>query len=163
MAKTLDQMLAEAEVKEVQIRYCRACDRCDFVALRACFHDDATADYGHGVWDVEAYMEHAVTMSAKFISTTHNTGNQLVEIDGDAAWAEHYAVANHRGPFDEEGGTRDLIAAVRYVDRMERRHGAWRIARRVMLLDWHRIDAVAGVDPAAMRGRRDRSDPSYER
>jgi ketosteroid isomerase-like protein len=163
MPKTVDQLLAEAAIKEVQIRYCRACDRCDFAALRACFHPDATADYGHGIWDLDAYMAHATTMSANFIATTHNTGNQLVELDGDAAWAEHYTVASHRWPIDDEGNTRDLIAAVRYVDRMERRDGEWRIVRREMVLDWHRVEAVTGMDPAAARGRRDRSDPSYQR
>jgi hypothetical protein len=163
MAKTLEQWLDEAAIKEVQIRYCRACDRVDMEALRACFHPHATADYGHGAWDLEGYMAHAEAMCGNFISTTHNTGNQLVEVDGDSAWAEHYLVASHRWPVDAEGNTRDLVAAVRYIDRMEKLDGEWKIARRVMALDWHRIDPVSGVDPAQIRGRRDRSDPSYMR
>ena len=56
-----------------------------------------------------------------------------------------------------------MIASVRYVDRMERRGGEWLIARRVMVLDWHRIEPVSGVDVSAAGGRRDRSDPSYSR
>jgi hypothetical protein len=159
----MDQLLDEAAIKEVQVRYCRACDRMDFEALRACFHPHATADYGHGVWNLDEYMAHATAMSTNFIATTHNTGNQLVELDGDSAWAEHYIVASHRWPLDENGDTRDLTAAVRYVDRMERHDGEWRIARRVMVLDWHRVDPVAGVDVTTARGRRDRSDPSYTR
>jgi 3-phenylpropionate/cinnamic acid dioxygenase small subunit len=163
MTKTMEQLLAEAAIKEVQVRYCRACDRTDFEALRACFHPHATADYGHGVWNLDEYIAHATSMSANFIATTHNTGNQLVELDGDVAWAEHYIVATHRWPLDANGDTRDLTAGVRYVDRMERHGGEWRIARRVMVLDWHRIEPVAGVDVTAARGRRDRSDPSYAR
>jgi hypothetical protein len=163
MAKTIDELLDEAAIKEVQIRYCRAADRVDHEALRACFHPDATADYGEGVWNLDEYMDHATGMMANFIATTHNTGNQLVEVDGDAAWAEHYAVASHRWPIDAEGNTRDLTAAIRYVDRMERRGGEWRIARRVMVLDWHRIDPVTGMKADAARGKRDRSDPSYMR
>jgi 3-phenylpropionate/cinnamic acid dioxygenase small subunit len=163
VAKTLDQVLAELAIKEVQVRYCRACDRRDFEALRACFHEHATADYGHGVWNLEEYIAHATSMSANFIATTHNTGNQLVEVEGDTAWAEHYTIASHRWPIDEAGDTRDLTAAVRYIDRMERRDGEWRIARRMMLLDWHRVDPVSGADVTGMRGRRDRSDPSYLR
>lgn len=163
MTKTMEQLLAEAAIKEVQVRYCRACDRTDFEALRACFHPHATADYGHGVWNLDEYIAHATSMSANFIATTHNTGNQLVELDGDVAWAEHYIVATHRWPLDENGDTRDLTAGVRYVDRMERHDGEWRIARRVMVLDWHRVEPVAGVDVTATRGRRDRSDPSYAR
>ena len=163
MAATLEELLDETAIKEVQVRYCRAADRVDFEALRACFHPDATADYGHGVWNLDEYMAHARAMTAKFITTTHNTGNQLVEVAGDAAWAEHYTVATHRSPPDEGGDTQDMIAAVRYVDRMERRDGQWRIARRVMVLDWHRLEPVSGVDTSMTRGRRDRSDPSYSR
>jgi len=162
MARTIEELLDEAAIKELQVRYCRAADRVDDVALRACFHPDATADYGEGLWNLDQYMEHATGMMAKFISTTHNTGNQLVEVDGDAAWAEHYTVATHRWQ-ESDGELRDLIASVRYVDRMERRGGEWRIARRVMVLDWHRTDTVVGVSATAARGRRDRSDPSYVR
>jgi 3-phenylpropionate/cinnamic acid dioxygenase small subunit len=161
MTKTIDALLAEAAVKEVHIRYCRACDRMDFEALRACFHEHATADYGHGVWNLDEYMAHAMSMSAKFIATTHNTGNQLVEVDGDTAWAEHYLVASHRWPLDDKGDTRDLTAAVRYIDRMECIDGEWRIARRKMVLDWQRVEPVTGVDLTKVGGRRDRSDPSY--
>jgi hypothetical protein len=161
MARTISELLDEAAIKEVQVRYCRAADRVDFDALRACFHPHATADYGHGVWNLDEYMEHAMAMMANFIVTTHNTGNQLVEVTGDTAWAEHYTVATHRGPVDEQGNTRDMIAAVRYIDRMERQGGEWRIARREMVLDWHRIEPVSGVEVSMARGKRDHSDPSY--
>jgi ketosteroid isomerase-like protein len=163
MARSIDELLDEAAIREVQVRYCRAADRVDAEALRACFHPDATADYGEGVWSLDQYMEHATQMMAKFLTTTHNTGNQLVELDGDNAWAEHYTVATHRWPLDEKGETRDMVASVRYVDRMERRSGEWRIAKRVMVLDWHRVDPVAGANAGMTRGRRDRSDPSYSR
>jgi ketosteroid isomerase-like protein len=163
MARTMDELIDEAAIKEVQVRYCRAADRVDFEALRACFHPDATADYGHGVWSLDEYMAHAREMTAKFIATTHNTGNQLVEVAGDVAWAEHYTVATHRRPFDEQGETSDMIASVRYIDKMERRSGRWRIARRMMVLDWHRVEPVSGVDVSMAGGRRDRSDPSYLR
>ena len=163
MATTIEELLDEAAIKDVQIRYCRAADRVDFDALRACFHPDGTADYGEGVWTLDEYMAHAMEMTTKFIVTTHNTGNQLVEVDGDSAWAEHYTVATHRSPLDEKGETRDMIAGIRYVDRMERRGGQWRIASRVMVLDWHRVDPVSGPLAGVTRGSRDRGDPSYRR
>jgi hypothetical protein len=50
---------------------------------------------------------------------------------------------------------------VRYIDRMERIEGEWRIARRRMVLDWQRVEPVTGVDLTNVGGRRDRSDPSY--
>lgn len=165
MAKTIDQLLAEAEIKELQIRYCRACDRMDFDALRACFHADATTDYGFFGGGVDDFIEGAQVGLPMYLGTTHNTGNQLVEVDGDSAWAEHYTVATHRCPADEIGPLRDLVTAVRYIDRLERRGGEWRILRRELILDWSRSDPVIDIDlrPDVQPGRRDRGDASYDR
>ena len=56
----------------------------------------------------------------------------------------------------------DLVIGLRYVDRLERRDGEWRIADRVCAFDWSRIDPIVGeweFPPEAVRGRRDRDDP----
>jgi hypothetical protein len=162
LRKTVEELLAEAAIRDVQIRYCRAVDRKDFELLRTCFHPDATFDYGIFAGDVEAFVAMAHESLATFAGTTHFTGNQLVEVSGDSAWAEHYAVATHRCPADEAGPLRDFVTAIRYVDDMRRRDGDWRIFKRLLILDWSRTDPVAeakGVrDPTA---RRDRSDASY--
>jgi hypothetical protein len=161
--KTLEELLAEAAIRDVQIRYCRAVDRMDFDLLRSCFHPDASADYGFFKGGVDAFVEMAVKELAAFTGTVHFTGNQLVEVDGDRAWAEHYTTATHRCPADENGPLRDYVAIVRYVDRMERRDGDWRIARRILILDSSRTDPVPDLGPGARSkgARRDRSDPSY--
>ena len=163
MQKTLDEALAEAAIRDVQIRYCRAVDRMDFDLLRSCFHPDAVAEYGFFKGGVEAFVEMAVRELAAYTGTVHFTGNQLVEVDGDVAWAEHYTTATHRCPADETGPLRDYVAIVRYVDRLERRDGDWRIARRVLILDHSRTDPVPelGPGPRSQGARRDRSDPSY--
>jgi hypothetical protein len=165
MAKTIEQMLAEAEIRELQIRYCRACDRMDFELLRSCFHPDATTDYGFFGGTVDEFVAGAQAGLPGYLATTHNTGNQLVEVDGDSAWAEHYTVATHRVAADGIGPFRDFVTAVRYIDRLERRAGEWRIARRELVLDWHRSDPVSEFEqrPDVQPGRRDRSDASYRR
>lgn len=145
------------------MRYCRAVDRWDFELLRSCFHGDATADYGFFVGGVDDFIAMAQEGLKAYTNTTHFTGNQLVEVHGDSAWAEHYTVATHRCPADELGPTRDLVTAVRYVDRMERRAGDWRIAKRVLILDWWRTDPVSeiGSAPPVQHGKRNTSDASY--
>ena len=37
MKNTIDELLAEAAIRDVQMRYCRAVDRMDFDLLRTCF------------------------------------------------------------------------------------------------------------------------------
>lgn len=162
MKKTLDEVLAEAAIRDIQMRYCRACDRMDFELLRSCFHPDATTEY-FGTADVDGFIEMGRQALPSFVKTTHNTGNQNVEVNGDTAWAEHYTVATHRLAADDNGPERDFITSVRYVDRLECRDGDWLISKRVLILDWTRVDPVGdiGEEPPVQTGLRDRNDASY--
>jgi hypothetical protein len=163
LRKTLDELLAEAAIRDLQIRYCRAVDRLDWDLLRTCFHPDATLDFGFFGGDLETFIAQGRDGLKAYEKTTHITGNQLVEVDGDAAWAEHYTVATHRCPADGSGPVRDFVTTVRYVDDVRRRDGDWRILRRTLILDWWRSDPVvdAGPGPDVQPGRRDREDASY--
>lgn len=164
MKKTIEEVLAEAAIRDVQIRYCRACDRMDFDLLRSCFHPDATTQYGFFGGTVDEFIAGARQQLPGFVATTHNTGNQLVEVSGVSAWAEHYTVATHRLAADELGPERDFVTSVRYIDRLECRDGDWRIVHRELVLDWVRSDPVVVIEPRpdVTPGRRDRSDPSYK-
>lgn len=165
MSRTTDDLLAEAEIRDVQLRYCRAADRKDFELYRTCFHEDAVLDFSFFTGSVDEFMDMAQESLARFTATTHFTGNQLIEVDGDSAWCEFYTRATHRMAADENGPERDYVAAVRYIDRMERRGGKWRIARRRCILDWARSDPVPDYcdGPKTGDARRDRNDPSYSR
>lgn len=162
MTKTIDDLLAEAEIKDVHLRFCRANDRRDEELMRGCFHPDAEIEL-HEILNVEAFLALGRAVLGRYTVTWHNTSNQLVEVDDDAAWAEHYTISLHRIAADEAGPERDFVAYGRYIDRMERRNGEWRIARRKMLLDFTRTDPVAPSSPGfgTQSGTRDRSDPSY--
>lgn len=162
MAKTIEDVVAEAEIRDVHLRYCRANDRRDEDLMRSCFHPDAIVEL-HKDLDVEAFIAFGRHILGLYTQTWHNTGNQLVEVEGDAAWAEHYTISSHRMAADQDGPERDWIAHGRYVDRMEKRDGTWRIARRKLLVDYTRMDPVGpGVPPGGIGGAaRDRSDPSY--
>ena len=161
MPKTVDDVISEAEIKDVHLRYCRANDRRDETLLRSCFHPDAVIEL-HEAMDINAFIAFGDLMLSRYTVTWHNTGNQLVEVDGDAAWAEHYTVSSHRMPATDTAPPSDFVASGRYIDRMERRGGEWRIARRTFLVDFARTDPVL-ADPSggSRRGTRDRNDPSY--
>jgi hypothetical protein len=164
MRKTIEEVVAEATIKDIQIRYCRSCDRMDFELMRSCFHPDATTQYGFFGGSIDEFIASARQQLPHFTGTTHNTGNQIVEISGDTAWAEHYTLATHRIAADNLGPERDFITSVRYIDRLECRDGDWRIVHRDLILDWMRSDPVITIEPRpdVQPGRRDRSDPSYK-
>jgi hypothetical protein len=162
LAKTIDELLAEAEIKDVHLRFCRANDRRDEALMRSCFHPDAVVEL-HQPLSVDEIVALGKQILSAYTVTWHSTSNQLVEVDGDVAWAEHYTTSSHRIAANEEGPERDFIAYGRYIDRMERRQGEWRIARRKMVLDYTRTDPVTPGAPAVgtSGGARDLSDPSY--
>ena len=159
---SVQRMMDELEIRRTIARLCRAVDRMDMELMRSCFHPDATFGEGHE-GGVEAFIEYCRSGRAPYVSTTHFIGNQLIEIDGETAWAETYVRAAHRLP--GEGGQlpKERIAHGRYVDRVEKRDGEWRIARRLMLIDSDRVDTVTEhwIPESQINGRRDRSDPSY--
>jgi len=162
MTKTIDELIAESEIKDVHLRFCRANDRRDEELTRSCFHPDAVIEL-HEPLSVDELVALGKQMLGAYTVTWHITPNQLVEVDGNVAWAEHYTISSHRMPADADGPERDFIAYGRYIDRMERRGGEWRIAKRKMVLDYTRMDPV-GNSAAAFGtpgGTRDRSDPSY--
>jgi hypothetical protein len=69
--------------------------------------------------------------------TTHDLGNILIDIESDTAYVESYVRAYHR--MRRPNGERyDHISSSRYLDRMERRDGEWRIKHRIVVRDWFR-------------------------
>lgn len=162
MNKTIEELLAEAAIRDLHIRYCRANDRRDEELMRSCFHADAVIEL-HEVLTVDAFIELGRVVLGMYAQTWHNTGNQLVEVDGEAAWAEHYTISTHRIAASADGPERDFVVSGRYIDRFERRGGEWRIARRKMIVDFSRTDPVPPAEPGmgGGGGARDRSDPSY--
>ena len=161
----LQILIDQAAIRDLHLRYCRGVDRLDWALVRSCYHDDATDDHGGYSGGVDGFMAWVAPALARFESTQHFTGNQLVEVDGDTAWAEHYALVTHRRAAGPDEPAADLVVAVRYVDRIERRNGEWRIARRVVIVDFDRLDPVGSswLGGNAEPGRRDRSDYSYRR
>jgi len=160
----LQYMLDRLEIQDVIHRYARGLDRHDDDVLRSVFHEDAWDNHGPWVGPREEFVAwangpcHQHTNAHLHQITTHNC-----EIDGDVAHTESYCQWVHRLK-DEETVT---VGGGRYVDRLEKRDGEWRIAVRRLVLDFY-YEAKGSVfgTPAQLeyaKGTWDRSDISYER
>ncbi len=163
MDAAISQLLDRRAIEDVLLRYCRGIDRLDLELVRSCYHADATDSHGGFSGTRDAFVAWVGKLLARFESTMHFVGNSLIEVAGDAAVAETYAIAFHRSR--EAEPNLNLIVGVRYVDRFEKREGAWKIARRVCVTEWSRVDDEAGRFPIAkghITGKRDRSDVLYE-
>ena len=163
MDPALAALVARREIEDVVLRYCRGIDRMDRDLVRSCYHEDATDSHGSFTGGVEEFLAFAWKLLARYDRTMHFVGNLLVELAGDAAVAETYGVALHQSA--DPRPQLNLVSGFRFVDRFERRGGGpWRIARRVAVSEWSRVDEAAGrwpTPPELVSGRRDRGDALY--
>jgi hypothetical protein len=170
---SLETILAEREITRVLHLYCRAIDRLDERALRSIYHPGAVDDHGTYAGTAEGFIEYVLDRLPRVYSRTqHSLSNISIEVRGDAAFAESYVTATHVLCLDS-GGTGLYTFTGRYIDRFERREGAWRIADRKLLRTWDGFQALTRSldgapfdlpDPSPHAdGVRSREDPSYER
>lgn len=154
------------KIHEVVTRYCRAVDRMDKDLLLSCYHPDGIDDHGFVVADREEFW---TTVSAYHTQAQanhqHVITNHSCELDGDVAHCETYWFF---AGMDHDGRSVPM-AGGRYVDRMEKRGGEWRIAARKCVPDWTQTSGGEPLSPQrkalaeAGTVARDRTDCSYER
>jgi hypothetical protein len=153
-------LLDKQEIHEVLMRYCRAVDRLDEALLRSVYHPDATDDHGMFSGPASEFVTWVMKFQREnFVNSIHSISNELVEIDGDVAHSESYFTGFHHFRRDGQDFTR--LSCGRYIDRFERRDGAWKIARRIVVNDWGRVDPLAEPIVPITRGFRSREDPVY--
>jgi len=73
-------LLAEREVKNVVLRYCRGVDRMDLALVRSCYHPDADDHHGDFAGGVDEALRWVWDVLATYSSTVHLVANMLVEI-----------------------------------------------------------------------------------
>lgn len=153
-------------IHDLLMRYCRGVDRLDRALILSVYHPDGWDDHGSFQGSPEAFADWVFSGHRdKIACCTHFLSNSLVHFDGpDVAHGESYVIAVHRRLID--GALHDMMGAGRYIDRFERRDGAWKIARRTVIGDWDRIDPVdrqwsGPLTEALAPGRRSADDPSY--
>jgi len=163
MSETIDTLLAKSEIRDVLGRYCRSMDRFDAELLASVYHEDALDEHGLPGEDGTAawFRANVFAVLGAWESTQHFLGNSMVVVDGERADVESYVIALHVGRPDASGArTLDTVGA-RYVDRFERRDGAWRIAHRIVVADWREARPFHHVVSRRETGRRDRDDAVY--
>ena len=162
----VETLLAKQEIYELACKYCRALDRLDADLMRSVFFDDAYCEYGFYNGEPGRFVEFAMGALGDHVANHHMLGNVLIDVEGDEAFGEVYFHAYHKVKAASGGGYEDLIIAGRYIDRYERRAGAWKIAYRSERNDWSRTtptnDVYFEAAPNGLRGSRG-DDAVYER
>ncbi|HEX4376074.1 MAG TPA: nuclear transport factor 2 family protein [Steroidobacteraceae bacterium] len=162
----LERVADRQEILDCLTRFCRGMDRFDRELYLSAFHADAWMAAGPYVGDVQGCYDWAQAMhEAGQIATHHNLLNNTLDIRGESAHSETYYLFVARNRDDS-----NWMAGGRYLDRLERRAGAWKIALRTNIIEWSGILPTMPLpfaDVPDIQGNgapsRDRSDPSYQR
>jgi hypothetical protein len=155
-----------AEILDCVARHARGCDRHDVELLTNTYHHDGIDEHGdaripgpdYAAW---ANGVHGASSSAHL----HNITTHSCEIDGDTAHAESYVLVTLLTP----DATTATVMCGRYLDRLERRDGAWRIALRrstvelAFTADASLLQSTFFTAQHYIRGTRDVDDLSYRR
>ena len=156
---TLQYLLDRQAILDCIHRYCLGVDRHDTALIASAFHPDAIDEHGPftdgpqglAAWANDFHSEH-------FVAHTHNITSHGCEIEGDTAHAQSYCLYGLR----RKDGQSVAMGCARYVDRLERRAGQWRIALRRTFIEW-RGDMPAHMPAGYPQGTWDRTDASYQR
>jgi hypothetical protein len=109
--------------------------------LRSSYWPDATDDHGVFIGSFAEYLAWVVPGSPAVGTTLHTLGQSLIELHGERANVETHVTAYHR--IDMGSEHRDLVIGGRYLDRLEKRAGEWRVAHRTMVYDWQQDFGVS--------------------
>jgi uncharacterized protein (TIGR02246 family) len=131
MLASLEDRLA---LQDLSARYARAVDRRDYAAFVELFTADGVLCGPGYAMKAQVEIERGIRLIEQYEATQHCVHQQLVDVRGDAASGETYCVARH--VYTKDGSKRKLDMGVRYRDEYRREAGAWRFARRELVLDW---------------------------
>ena len=162
---TLEELSAREEIRGVLVRYTRGVDRNDLVLVRSAFHEDAFIQFPESLHQgsLDGFIAFGTAEFQRFLRTRHAITNMQIDFDGPrTAYVETYLHADHQGTEAHHWKTRVIELWARYLDRFEERDGAWKIARRELVVDWmYKYPAEGWFDdhPDASDTRRNGTDP----
>ncbi|MDH4846113.1 MULTISPECIES: nuclear transport factor 2 family protein [Pseudomonas] len=167
MQAEFQSLLDKQQIYEVLATYCRGVDRCDIELVRSAYHPDSYDDHGYWAgpgWEFADFVVQRL-MEAN-TATMHSLGNVLIDITEDGiARSEAYVtvtlVRRNTNPPKAD------VMGARYVDRLSKREGLWKIEERTVVLDWTKVEtwddtaAAIPLDQFAWGERGNRRDPTY--
>lgn len=134
-ARRLSRWLDTLDIREALAEHNRAMAANDADRARRVFLADAREDHGPVAGNARQLAEEFIANACDaFGVTVRQILDAKVEVDGDRALSEA-AWFNIL-----QSGEDDMFYVGRYLDRWERRDGAWKIAARVTAVDWWRYE-----------------------
>ncbi len=135
-AQDINDLLERDRIRQCLVRLARGEDRRSAAMISASLWPDSITDYGVFKGSFDEYLAWVVPGADAITNTQHVLAQSYIELDGDHAAAETQVVSYHRVDYGG-GDEHDTCIGGRYLDRLEKRGGEWRIVARMMLYDWY--------------------------
>lgn len=137
----LDALLERQDILDCLVRFSRGMDRFDRNLFLSAFHPDALISAGDFVGGPVQLYDWARELHEQGQSATqHDLLNHTCDLHNDTAHCETYYLFIGRN----RDGT-NWLAGGRYIDRIERRQGEWKIALRCNAVEWSGAVEGAGL------------------
>lgn len=166
LIKDVQYLKDRSEILDCIANHARGCDRFDEELLSSTYHSDGLDEHGYVLNSGSEYASWANQVhEAGALAHTHNITTHTCNIDGNVAYCESYVMVCL---LNRDGVSARIISG-RYVDRLEKSDGVWRIALRrstVDLLlsgDAKILSTPMFKDQGYTKGLRDKRDVSYQR
>ena len=158
----VQDLLDKQAIRELMVRYCRGLDRMDADLIASAYHPDAVDDHGGrsfaGVDIGRAIVDWSRELNV--VAGSHHITNQMIRVNGDIAASESY-YSGFMLERRDNGSERTIQMVGRYLDRLERRNGEWRITERLVVPEMVRYLPPSPDGPHWHFDRRPEPDPSY--
>ncbi len=157
---SVEQLIDCENIRNCLARYCRGVDRTDADLVRSAYWPDVDASQLDFRGDSEAFIAWSFPSVEKMDFMAHQIGNVLIDLDGDRADVQTSFISYRRVARGE--ALDGFLGGGRYLDRFERRDGVWKIAKRLVVVDWaHGMGEAPPMLPVAGAVKRWPQDISY--
>jgi hypothetical protein len=124
------------QITDLALRYAQSVDRRDAEALAGLFVEGGGIHgSGYESRGRDALLRIPPMLSKRYVATFHSVQNHLIELAGDEATGEVYALSHHLQRKDDNTLT-DFVMVMRYRDRYLHQADGWRFAEREISIDW---------------------------
>jgi hypothetical protein len=163
MDPRIQEVLDHHDIRKLLATYCHACDRADGELMGSLYTGAGSFD-DHGLVRA-AGPEYARQMTELINSrtqvVTHILGQSLIEVQGDEAAAETFFLGLMRVSAPDGAPLLNQLAG-RFIDRLVRVDGAWKIRHRIAVRDTSitfRVEQDMQSSYGMQAGTRDANDP----
>ncbi|HEX4192685.1 MAG TPA: nuclear transport factor 2 family protein [Stellaceae bacterium] len=149
MSDAVQRLVDESEIRRIRRLWAFARDQGDWDTVATLFHPNAPVSISWYNGNAEGFVENSRRMfghNKPEVRSKHWFGNDRLTLNGDRALLETDVEVRARDMID--GVLFDFTYEGRFLDRFEKRNGAWKIAQWTCLYDADRVaPAIPGTIP----------------